>query len=195
MKKITENKVQRMRNLVTGDYGAKTQKRSGYKKYSKKYNEGDEWEEDGKTWTIRNGVKQNKSKLKVARDYGKIPLSCPKCSEAMNRAQHKFMFKHYGHCLYCQTKAESKMHEEGTYNNWVIENVEKNFSKWKGEKKIQFETWLTEINSKKNITEAGLIEDWSEVPESVKNDIMKRFEEYMYEEEEKMNNLIEEQKI
>ena len=195
MKKIKQDKVQRMRNLVTGDYGAKTQKRSGYRKYSKKYSEGEEWEEDGKKWTLKRGVKQNLTKLKDARDYGKIPLSCPKCSEAMSRAQHKFMFKHYGHCLYCQTNVEHEKKREGTYNQWVIENVKKNFEKWKEEKRQRFSLWLEEVDSKNYITEAGQIEDWSNMSESAKKDVVGRFEKYIADEEEKMNKLINEETI
>ena len=130
-KRISKNKVQRMRNLVTGNYGDKTQQRTGYRKYNKKYKEGDIWEENGKTWTIKNGIKQNKTKLKKARQIRKIPLACPKCNTTMKASQHKFMYRHYGHCLYCQTKAESEMWNNGTYYDWLVENVEKNFAKWK----------------------------------------------------------------
>jgi hypothetical protein len=111
----------------------------------------------------------------------------------MNKAQHKFMYKHHGHCLYCQTEAESKMWKEGTYHDWVTENVEKNFSKWKSDKRKLFNEWLKNINSKKNITESGLIEDWSEISETVKEDIIKRFNDYILEEENKMKNLIKEE--
>jgi hypothetical protein len=103
------------------------------------------------------------------------------------------MYKHHGHCLYCQTEAESKMWKEGTYHDWVTENVEKNFSKWKSDKRKLFNEWLKNINSKKNITESGLIEDWSEISETVKEDIIKRFNDYILEEENKMKNLIKEE--
>ena len=58
MKKgISESKVQRMRNIVKGDYTKSVSTQVGYKKSDKKV-EGDVWEEAGKTWTIKNGIKQ-----------------------------------------------------------------------------------------------------------------------------------------
>ena len=60
-----------MRNLVSGDYGSKTRKQSGYKKYKNKKQEGDIWEEGGRTWTLKNGIKQNIRKLSKAREYKK----------------------------------------------------------------------------------------------------------------------------
>ena len=60
MKKyIPEHKVQRMRNLVTKNFGDKTKIQIGYGKSSDNYSEGDVWEEGGKTWTIKNGITQS----------------------------------------------------------------------------------------------------------------------------------------
>lgn len=181
-----------MRNLVTGNYGAKTQTRIGYKKYKNKHEEGDVWEENGRAWTVKNGVKQNVSKLKLAREINKIPISCPKCSGTMNKSQHKFMYMHYGHCLLCQTKIEQKMHLENTHTDWLIENVEKNFGKWKEDKKIAFDSWLSKIDSKYYITEAGLIEDWEGLDSKSKKSIVKRFKKYLKDEENKKNLAIKE---
>ena len=193
MKKIKESKVQRMRNLVTGDYTAKTKKRSGYKKYKNKHKEGDVWEENGKTWTVKNGIKQNIVKLKEAREYSKIPLNCPKCNTKMNKSQHKLMYQHYGHCLFCQTEEEAKMRSEGKYDLWVVNNVHKNFKSWKQQKQEQFNRWFDEIESKNYITEAGEIEDWVGLSSQAKEDIINRFEKFISDEESKMNKLIEEQ--
>ena len=56
MKQFSKQKIQRMRNLATGDYGSKTKASSGYTSYEKKRSEGDVWEENDKTWTIKNGI-------------------------------------------------------------------------------------------------------------------------------------------
>ena len=56
-KRISEAKVQRMRNIVTGNYNKSVKIQTGYKT-KKKYSEGDIWEEGNKTWTIKNGIKQ-----------------------------------------------------------------------------------------------------------------------------------------
>ena len=65
MKKgISESKVQRMRNIVKGDYTKSVKTQVGYKKSDKK-KEGDIWEEGNKTWTIKNGIKQNVPKMQI----------------------------------------------------------------------------------------------------------------------------------
>ena len=58
-KSISEAQVKRMRNLVTKKYGAKTEIRAGYTKKRDNRIEGEVWQERGKTWTIKNGIKQN----------------------------------------------------------------------------------------------------------------------------------------
>ena len=50
-KSISESKVQRMRNLATGNIHAKSAIRSGYTTKRVIRKEGDIWEERGKTWT------------------------------------------------------------------------------------------------------------------------------------------------
>lgn len=164
MKKgISKNKVQRMRNLVTGDYSNKTSIQSGYGTKSKTtYSEGDTWEERGKTWTIKNGIKQTVTKLDTARAYTKIPLHCPKCSTKMTKEQHKFMYIRFNHCLFCQTKDEQRMRDEGTYDAWKKDMITKNFQKALYKTKEEFKDWLQTRKSKKAITEAGLIEDWTD---------------------------------
>ena len=66
-KEFREEDIQRIRNLATGKVGDKTRVQSGYKKQYQKRKEGDIWEEDGRTWTIKNGIKQNITKLDKAK--------------------------------------------------------------------------------------------------------------------------------
>ena len=51
--------VQRLRNLMTGKQGERTTAGVGYSKKQHFHEEGDVWEEDGRQWTIKNGIKQN----------------------------------------------------------------------------------------------------------------------------------------
>ena len=78
-KEFKEKDVQRVRNIVNKNYTAKTQSLTGYQKAFKRHTEGDIWEEGGKTWTIKNNVKQNITKLDDAKKAVRIPLACPKC--------------------------------------------------------------------------------------------------------------------
>ena len=62
-----------MRNIVTGKYNDKSKIQTGYLKTKKKHQEGDIWEERGKTWTIKNGIKQNVTKLDSVRAANRMP--------------------------------------------------------------------------------------------------------------------------
>ena len=66
-KEFNPKDVERIRNLVKGKYGDKTQTSIGYSKKSQKHKEGDVWEENDVTWTIKDGVKQNVTKLDKAK--------------------------------------------------------------------------------------------------------------------------------
>lgn len=190
MKKgIKKNAVQRMRNLVTGDYTSKTVAQSGYSKKSNSIkSEGDIWEERGKQWTIKNGIKQTITKLDVAREYARIPTHCPKCEAKMNKQQHKFMYRRFKHCLFCQTNAEFEMREAGTYEAWKNKQIAINFEKWLYKSKEEFKDWLKTRKAKKQITESGDIEDWS----GGKSDeaLIEEFDIYIQQEQEKLTNII-----
>ena len=61
-KEFSQRDVKRMRNLITGNFGDRTQVQVGYEKQNQEYQEGDVWEDSGKTWTIKNGIKQTVTK-------------------------------------------------------------------------------------------------------------------------------------
>ena len=192
MKKgIKKNAVQRMRNLVTGDYTSKTVAQSGYsKKSSAKKEEGDEWEERGKTWTIKNGIKQTVTKLDAAREYSRIPSHCPKCDVKMNKPQHKFMYVRFKHCLLCQADLEFKMRTAGTYEAWKNKQISANFERYMSAEKEEFKDWLQTRNAKHAITESGDIEDWS----GGKSDetLIEEFDIYIEQEQQKLTDMISE---
>ena len=48
--------VERLRNLIKGKYGEKTRSSVGFSKADTFYKEGDVWESDGRTWTIKDGI-------------------------------------------------------------------------------------------------------------------------------------------
>jgi hypothetical protein len=188
MKAISKNKVQRMRNLVTGNYSSKTSIQTGFSTKAKKYKEGDVWEVKGKSWTIKNGIKQSITKQDIAREYARIPSHCPKCSTKMNKEQHKFMYVRFKHCLFCQTKHEQQMRIDGVYDSWKNKMISNNFEKWASAKKEQFKDWLISRNSKIQITEAGQIEAW-EGGQSI-DELLIDFDKYMKVEKEKLATLL-----
>ena len=52
-KDFQKRDVERLRNLVQGKYGEKTRSSVGFTRKQEFYNEGDVWESDGRTWTIK----------------------------------------------------------------------------------------------------------------------------------------------
>mgnify|MGYP003140610100 CR=1 FL=1 len=162
MKKgIKQSKVQRMRNLVSKNFGSKTEIRSGYLKRNVEYREGDVWEERGKTWTIKNGVKRTVNKTTLGRKIIKVPYKCPKCSISLSHRGHKKMFKRWGMCLACVTKWMQEMKSNNTYDDFIKHYKEKNFDVAMQDVISEYNDWLNSRNSKHYITEAGDIEDWS----------------------------------
>ena len=189
MKKgISKNKVQRMRNLVSGDYSKKTTIQSGFQTKTSKHVEGDVWEERGKTWTIQNGIKQTVTKLDAAREAARIPMKCPKCNGKMNREQHKFMYVRFKHCLFCQLDAEEQMKKDGTYEAWENSRIAINFEVWMQDKKEEFKEFLKTRHSKNQITEGGQIEDWSGGQSD--EEMIAEFDIYINNEMERLNTTL-----
>ena len=62
-KEFNPRDVQRMRNIITGQTGDRTQIQMGWERNQEAHKEGDIWEENGKKWTIKKGIKQSVTKL------------------------------------------------------------------------------------------------------------------------------------
>ena len=86
-KEFKESDLQRARNLANKDYTSKTKLGVGYRKNNKRHKEGDVCESNGKTWTIKNGLKQNITKLDSAKKA---------CAKAILNVDNLFLFS--AHC-------------------------------------------------------------------------------------------------
>lgn len=73
-KQFKEKDVNRLRNIFSKNAGNKTVVQSGYSKEHVKYSEGDVWVENGKQWTIKDGIRQSISKLDKAREISNFPM-------------------------------------------------------------------------------------------------------------------------
>ena len=63
-KEFKKHDVERLRNLIKGKSSSRTTQGVGYtKSSSENHEEGDIWEENGRTWTIKDGIKENITKL------------------------------------------------------------------------------------------------------------------------------------
>ena len=161
-REFRERDVQRMRNLITKDYSAKTQSQVGYSKEYIERNEGDIWEENNKTWTIKNGIKMTVSKLDDIKKILQLPLVCPKCSKHMkNYELNRKMYSIHKMCFDCVIEFETKLKVEGTYKEYERNLIKKGLDVYIKE----LEDFMLELalnsNEESFITEAGDIEKWS----------------------------------
>jgi len=172
-KDFSKKDVQRLRNLVQGKYGDKTSTGVGYEKKYEIHNEGDIWEEDGRQWTIKNGIKQNITKLDKAKEGIHLPLFCPCCSNLMKNKFDKQFYIQYKRCFNCQSAFEQEIKVLGLWDEYEkniinsdVDNLIKNY-----------EIWMDEVINDSNesfITEAGDIERWVG---SAKNKLLESKEE------------------
>ena len=161
-KAIDESKVQRMRNLVSGNYNEKTKIRSGYTRKRIVRKEGDIWEENKKTWTIKNGIKQTINKLDKIRIESATPLCCPKCNKRMKKEGDKFAYSHFKFCMSCLAEFETQIKIKGR-DHWFKykkEVQDANFNSWLKEVSSEYDDFIKQRTSKTMISEAGDIEDW-----------------------------------
>jgi hypothetical protein len=82
------------------------------------HEEGDIWEEGGKTWIIKDGIKENITKLDKFKK-ATIPLFCPKCKGVMDRQLDPHYYKSYGECVDCRAKFETKLKLEGKWEDYL----------------------------------------------------------------------------
>jgi hypothetical protein len=154
--------VQRLRNLVTKKYGDATKIQVGYNKEQGDYKEGDIWEENGKTWTIKNSLKQTVTKLDKFKSYYTIPLTCPSCDEPLhsNSPTVKKLYNLHSMCPKCVAKMEAKLKLEGKYQEYEKTLMLKNKESMVDNFELAVEEWLSSKNDT-FITEQGDVENWS----------------------------------
>lgn len=164
-KEFKTRDVQRARNIIKKDYTAKAGVGTGYSKKREKHSEGDIWEEDGKTWTIKNGIKQTITKLDSAKKLAQVPLACPKCGGSMNYHLHKKMYKIHGFCFDCTIDMEANLRKAGLYDAYekaMVHGGIRAFAK-------DIEQWVLEaFDNGSYVTEDGDIEEWKSNNEAKK---------------------------
>jgi hypothetical protein len=158
-KEFAKKDVERLRNLMQGKYGEKTQVSVGYTKPEEFHKEGDIWESDGRTWTIKDGLKQNITKFDKAKKAHIMPLFCPCCSKIMKNPNDKVYYNIHKTCFRCVILKEEKLKKEGKWEEYQreiknneIDNKIKDFKAYVAEK-------LSESNSG-YVSEAGDVETW-----------------------------------
>lgn len=161
-KEFKKSDLQRLRNLVQGKAGDKTTVCVGYTKETTDRAEGDTWEEDGRIWTIKDGIKQNISKLQKARHINKQPLFCPGCTRLMKHKYDNQFYRIHNRCFNCQVEFETRLKITGKweeyYNNIHNSEIDSIIH--------NYEVWVEDLINESNnsfVTEAGDVERWSKV--------------------------------
>ena len=174
-KQFAEKDVNRLRNLVKGKHANKSQVSVGFTKEQEgPHSEGDIWVEGDKTWTIKEGIKQNVTKLDEARQAVNFPIFCPSCKKTMKPHLDKKWFYMYKRCFNCQVDFEADLRIKGLweeYQNFIhnsdVEGLIQEFELWINEE-------ITHSDIQSYITEAGDVEKWTG---SVKNKLLQSKEE------------------
>lgn len=159
-KEFSKRDVTRMRNIITGKTGDRTQVQAGWELGKDDYKEGDVWEVDGKKWTIKNGIKQTVTKLDKIKSLVLMPLSCPNCGGVIKLTDlEKKMWSIHKTCFDCVIKKESKIKRDGKWEEYEsgIMNANKNASL--DDLESALEDWL--IQQDTFVTEQGDVESWN----------------------------------
>ena len=158
-KEFSKKDVERARNLITGNTNSRTSQGVGYTKKYEYRAEGDTWEEDGRKWTIKNGIKQNITKMDKFKKMGKTPLFCPECGTLMKKHLDKKVFPAYQKCFDCVVDYEAQLQKEGKLEefhqglrNQHIDNAINDFRK--------FMVDAMNESNQNYVTEAGDVENW-----------------------------------
>lgn len=124
------------------------------------YKEGDIWQERGKTWTIKNGVKRTVSRFSETRRELIEPLSCPECGKKMSHRNDSIMWKHHKKCFDCVIEFETELIRTGQFEEYQREKVAKNVESFLKDLQLLPEELLKTTSNDRYVTEDGDIENW-----------------------------------
>lgn len=178
-REFRERDVQRMRNIITKDYTAKTTTQVGYSKAQIDHKEGDVWNENGKKWTIKDGIKQTVTRFDKLKESINLPLTCPKCNKAMkNDKLNKKMWPLHKMCFDCVVTMETELKRTGQYETYVRDLTTRGIKTYIKElEQVMLEIAIEDSNEQ-FITEQGDIEKWA--GKGLNNEkLIKDLQEYM----------------
>lgn len=158
-KEFQEKDVERLRNLITGKFGEKTRSSVGFSKADEFHAEGDIWESNGRTWTIKEGIKQNITKLDKAKKAYVMPLLCPKCKKVMKKRNDKPSYNLHKKCFDCVAMMEHEIRISGKWEEYTHNLHNQQIDHNLEEFKIFVKEKLEESNDS-FVSEDGDVEKW-----------------------------------
>ena len=160
-KEFSKRDVQRMRNIITGNTGGSTGVQSGYTKQSQDYQEDDVWEESGKQWTIKNGIKQTITKFDKLKKMVIMPIVCPNCNQPMKIDNiNKKMWAIHHKCFDCVIKIEAEIKRTGKWDEYEKQMLNNNKNAMVDDFELSIEEFY-KMQVESYVTEQGDIESWN----------------------------------
>jgi ribosomal protein L37AE/L43A len=151
--------LRRIQNIYEGKLNKKTNIQIGYVKEKQEHFEGDIWEESGKKWTIRNGIKQTISNLdKIKKDII-VPFQCPSCDKPMKKRLDKKFYNLHRRCFDCVLEAEHEIRKKGLWDMYQKNIMKGNILEVLQDFKAELYDVINTSNSS-YVTEGGEIENW-----------------------------------
>jgi hypothetical protein len=127
---------------------------------NEEHKEGDVWEENNKSWTIVNGIQKSVSKLSKLRQSMLVPISCPKCNNAMTKRLDSKFYSEFGMCMDCRIMLDTEMIISGEFDEYQKEYINKNKIGWFKDFKSEFVDIIDKHDKKHIVNEFGDTEDW-----------------------------------
>jgi hypothetical protein len=159
-RQFTEREVQRMRNIVMDKHGDKTRSQIGYEN-TQQHIEGDTWEENGKTWTIKNGIKRSMPKLSSFKQAYHMPLICPACKTHLDHKSEltKHMYKLFYKCPKCVAELETQLKLDGKFEEYAKNQRKSNMLSILDNMEVEFDDFIKH-GFEKHMSEEGEVENW-----------------------------------
>jgi len=176
-REFSKRDVQRMRNIITGNANALTGVQVGYSKQSQEYQEGDVWEENGKKWTIKNGIKQTLTKFDKFKKLVVMPLVCPSCNKPMASTDvNKKMWTIHNMCRSCVIDMEAQLKVDGKYVEYEKKMMNNNKNAMVDDFEVAFNEFMN-TKAESYFSEQGDIETWG--GGKINEDEIKNVKEYI----------------
>lgn len=132
------------------------------------HKEGDTWEESGKTWTIKNGVKKTVTKMDAFRKQIIIPIAC-KCGMKMQSPVHKWAWNTHKMCFNCVVDMEHEIQKAGKLEEYTKALYKANMESFYGD----LEQFISEYSKETTsiVTGDGAKETWDDASGKVIEEI------------------------
>jgi glutaredoxin len=128
-----------------------------------KHVEGDIWEEGGRMWTIKNGIKKTVTKMDEVRKSFLTPMACPHCNRAMKHWLDEKMWAIHKLCFNCTIDMEHEIQKAGKWEEYEKEKMVANARGFFKDLVEYLEEEMTDKVSKNHVTEDGIVEKWKDV--------------------------------